>query len=92
MGSVICPFVLVKLNEVPSVLSSFADILMEEREGERERAGCFTFIVFLISCDFKCTVILPLLYRGWSAVCSCGISWSYSLGLHSEFYILLTDA
>ena len=36
-----------------SLFSSFAIILMRERERERERerAGCFTIIVFLVSCD-----------------------------------------
>ena len=36
-----------------SVLSSFACIL------ERERAGCFTLIFFLMSCDCYCYVALP---------------------------------
>ena len=52
--------------------SSFAIILMGKRE--RDRAGCFTLIVFLMSCGCKCSVALPLGAVGWSAVCDCGIS------------------
>ena len=54
------------------VHSSFAIIL----DGE-ERAGCFALLVFLASCDF--CVALPHNATGLSAVCHCGISWSYSL-------------
>ena len=35
--------------------SSFAIIL----RGKRERAGCFTLIVFLVYCNSKCSVALP---------------------------------
>ena len=31
--------------------------LCNHRDGE-ERAGCFTFIVFLMSCDSQCSVAL----------------------------------
>ena len=34
-----------------------------------ERAGCFTLIVFLVSCCCKCYVFLPLSAFGWSVVC-----------------------
>ena len=34
----------------------------------KERAGCFTLIVFLMSCDCKCSVALPRGAVGWSAV------------------------
>ena len=37
-------------------------------------ASCFTLIVFLMSCDCKFPVALPLCAMGWSAVCDCGIS------------------
>ena len=47
-------------------------------DGE-ERAGCFTFSFFLISCDCLCSVALPRGALGWSAYCDYGISWSYSL-------------
>ena len=30
-------------------------------------------------CYYKCSVALPHGASGWSAVCDCGISWSYSL-------------
>ena len=52
-------------------------ILQSSRWG-RERAGCFGFFfVFLVSCD--CCVSLPHDATDLSAVCDCGISWSYSL-------------
>ena len=43
------------------------------------RAGCFTLIVFLLLCGCLCSVSLPHGAVGWSAVCECGISWSYLL-------------
>ena len=33
----------------------------------------------LISCDCYCIVYLPQIDVGWSVLCDCGISWSYSL-------------
>ena len=39
-----------------------------------EKAGCFTLIVFLMSCDGECYVALPHVAMGWSAVFDCGIS------------------
>ena len=39
----------------------------------------FALLVFLVSCD--CYVALPHDATGLSAVCDCGISWSYSLFL-----------
>ena len=56
-----------------SVLFSFVIIL------KRKRAGCFAFIVLRMSCYCKCFVALPPDGVGWSAVCDCGISFSYSL-------------
>ena len=41
---------------------------------KEERAGCFAFIVFWMSCYCKCPVALPNDAVGWSAVCDCGIS------------------
>ena len=41
---------------------------------EEERAGCFAFIVFWMSCYCKCPVALPHGAVGWSAVYDCGIS------------------
>ena len=38
---------------------------------EEERAGCFVFIVFWVSCYCKCPVALPHGDVGWSAVCDC---------------------
>ena len=42
-----------------------------------ERAGCFSWFVFLVSRD--CCVALPPSAMGLSAVCDSGISWPYSL-------------
>ena len=54
---------------LPCVFSSFCRHLDEE-----ERAGCFAFIVFWISCYCKCPIALPHGAMGRSAVCDCGIS------------------
>ena len=40
---------------------------------EEERACCFAFIVFRMSCYCKCSVALPQNAVGWSVVCDCGI-------------------
>ena len=48
--------------------SGFAVIMM----GKRDRAGCFTVFVFLVSRD--CCLTLPRDATGLSAVCDCGIS------------------
>ena len=52
------------------VVHCFVSFLVD---GE-ERAGCFTLIVFLMSCDSCCSVALPDGAIGWSAVCDYGIS------------------
>ena len=44
-----------------------------------ERAGCLTLFVMQMSCDCYCSVALPHSAVGWSVVCYCGISCSYSL-------------
>ena len=44
-----------------------------------ERAGCFAYVVFLLSCGCWCSVSLPHSALGWSASCHCDISRSYSL-------------
>ena len=44
---------------------------------EEEKAGCFAIIVLKMKCYYKCSVALPRGAVGWSAVCDCGISWSY---------------
>ena len=41
---------------------------------EKERVGCFAFIVLRMYCCCKCSVTLPHGVMGWSAVCDCGIS------------------
>ena len=40
---------------------------------EEERAGCFTLIVILMSGGCYCSLPLPHVTGGWSAVCDCGI-------------------
>ena len=42
-------------------------------------AGCFAFVDLQMYCYYKCSVALPYGVIGWSAVCDCGISLSYSL-------------
>ena len=44
-----------------------------------ERAGCFALIFFLMSCYGTCYVALLHGAVGWTAVCDCGISLSYSI-------------
>ena len=41
---------------------------------EEEKAGCFAFIVLRLSCNSKCSVVLPRGGMGSSALCDCGIS------------------
>ena len=41
---------------------------------EEERAGYFAFIALSMSCCSKCSMTLPQVAVGWSAVCDCGIS------------------
>ena len=53
-------------------------LVLFHRAGE-ERAGCFTLLVILMSCDdCKCSVSLARGAMVWSAVCDCGIYSSYS--------------
>ena len=40
---------------------------------------CHGSIVFLMACDCKYSVSLPHGEVDWSAVCDCGIFWSYLL-------------
>ena len=47
-------------------------------DGE-ERASCFTLTVFLMSCVSQSFVALCHGAFGWSGLCDCGNSWSYSL-------------
>ena len=46
---------------------------------EEERAGCFTFIAFLLPCGCYCSLSLPHSAVVRSAVCDCSIFLSYSL-------------
>ena len=52
----------------------FATSLVLLSSWHLKRARCFTLIVFLVCCDFKCYLALPHGALGWSAVCDCGIS------------------
>ena len=35
---------------------------------EEEAAGCFTLIVFLLSCDYYCCALFPRGAMGWSVI------------------------
>ena len=59
------------------------------RERERERAVCSTLFAFLVSCD--CYVALSHEALGLSAVCDCGISWSYSLVFFCIYNIITIE-
>ena len=50
-----------------------------ETETETEIAVCLNVIVILMSCDCDCSMAPPQCALGWSAVCDCDNSWSYSL-------------
>ena len=39
-----------------------------------ERASCFAFIYFPMSCFCQCFAALPCGTIGWSAMCDCGVS------------------
>ena len=62
----VCPWL---CYAILCILSSFAIILIAE-----VGAGCFTSIVFLVSCDCYCSVALPCDSVGCSAMCDCGMS------------------
>ena len=40
---------------------------------KKERAGCYTLIVFLMSCDLWCSGTLPRAAVVWCAVYDCGL-------------------
>ena len=52
----------------------FMSFLFCNHLDENERAGCFAFVVFWMSCYSKRSVDHPRGAVGWSAVCDCGIS------------------
>ena len=49
---------------------------------KEERAGCFALFVILVARDW--CVVLTHDGTGLSAVCDCGISWSYSLTIFAK--------
>ena len=53
------------------------------------RAGCFTLNVFRLSYGCTFSVTLPHGAVGWSAVCDCGISWSYLLFILSFLFCVI---
>ena len=50
--------------------------LVCNHSAREERADRFILIVYLLSCDCKCSVSLPHGVVGWSAVCDCVIFWT----------------
>ena len=62
------------------VLSAFSSLaIISQRERERERAGCFTLIAFLLPW-VSVSCVRPRGAVGWSVIRDCDISRSYSLG------------
>ena len=66
MGVLSLVFVLLCIILCPFLFSNHLD--------EEERAGCLDLSIFLLSCDCKCSVILPYGAGGGSAACGFGIS------------------
>ena len=62
-----------KTSQRVKITKSHSDLICNHL-GDKERAGCFAFIVFWMACHCKCYVALPHSAVGWSAVCDCGIS------------------
>ena len=50
--------------------------------GKRERAGCFAYFIFLVSCD--CCVAIPLSAMGLSAVCDCDTHLLFLSVIHAN--------
>ena len=55
-------------------MHDFMSFLVCNHLDEEDRASCFAFIVFWMSCYCKCPVALPNGAMNWYAVCDCGIS------------------
>ena len=53
-------------------------IVLQSSLWGRERAGCFTSNCLLMSCGYYCSMSLRYGAVGWSTLCDCGISRSYS--------------
>ena len=53
--------------------------LVLQSSGRGGGSWCFALLVFRMSHYCKCSVAFLHGAVGWSAVCDCGISWSYSL-------------
>ena len=62
-------------NVLCFVVRYFVSILV--LQWSEERAGCFALFVFLVSREIS--AVLPHDATNLSAVCDCGMSWSYSL-------------
>ena len=58
----------------PSFVMHYLIVVSSCDHLEGERAGCFTLIVFLMSCDCWYSVVLLPNAVGWYAVSNCAIS------------------
>ena len=76
-GSVIGPCFVMQYF---SVYSSFAIILTRKREHDA---------LLLLPSYYKCSVALSHGDMGWSEVCDCGTSWSYSLSIYGPVHASL---
>ena len=61
------------------------------RERERERAVCFALIVFLLLCNYWCSVSLSHGVVGMFVLCDCDIPWSYYVR-PDRFWRICADA
>ena len=71
-----CLLLLLLLFDPGFVIQYFVSFLVFQSSRWGESVGCFTFIVFLVSCGCCCSLSLPHGAVVWSAACDCGISWS----------------
>ena len=63
------------------VIPNFLSVYVYNHVDEEKRDGCFALTAFPMSCDSQWSASLPQGVVGWSAVCECGISSSYSLAI-----------
>ena len=59
-------------------MQCLVSFLVLQSLAESEGADCFVLIAVLLQYGWWCSVSLPCGGVGWSAVCDCDITWSYT--------------